>query len=608
MEMESAAASTGFHQPHMERKMSAMTCEIFNELRLEGKLCDVVIKVNGFEFNAHKNILCSCSSYFRALFTSGWNNIEKKVYNIPGITPDMMKLIIEYAYTRTVPITPDNMENLLVAADQFNIMGIVRACCEFLESELCLDNCIGICKFTDYIYCPELRRKTYTFILHNFEEMVKVSEEFLELSVTELKDIIEKDELNVKQEDAVFEAIVKWTSYDPQNRKQHISVLLPKVRLGLMHAEYFMTNVKMNDYVKDSEECKPVIINALKAMYDLNMNGSSNSDFTNPLTRPRLPYAILFAIGGWSGGSPTNTIEAYDARADRWLNVTCEEESPRAYHGTAYLKGYVYIIGGFDSIDYFNSVKRFNPVKKTWHQVSPMHSKRCYVSVTVLGNFIYAMGGFDGYVRLNTAERYEPETNQWTLIAPMHEQRSDASATTLHGKVYICGGFNGNECLSTAEVYSAESNQWTVIAPMRSRRSGIGVIAYGEHVYAVGGFDGANRLRSAEVYSPAANIWRTIPTMFTPRSNFGIGVVDDLLFVVGGFNGFTTTFNVECYDEKSEEWYDAHDMSIYRSALSCCVVPGLANVEEYAARRGNFTGLALRDEVRHSASTSTLPV
>lgn len=124
----------------------------------------------------------------------------------------------------------------------------------------------------------------------------------------------------------------------------------------------------------------------------------------------------------------------------------------------------------------------------------------------------------------------------------------------------------------------------------------------------VGGFDGANRLRSAEAYSPVANTWRTIPTMFNPRSNFGIEVVDDLLFVVGGFNGFTTTFNVECYDEKTDEWYDAHDMSIYRSALSCCVVPGLANVGEYAARRDNFTGLALRDEVKYSASTSTLPV
>lgn len=170
--------------------------------------------------------------FFRALFTSGWNNTEKKVYNIPGISPDMMKLIIEYAYTRTVPITPDNVEKLLAAADQFNIMGIVRGCCEFLKSELCLDNCIGICKFTDYYYCPELRQKAYMFILHNFEEMVKVSAEFLELSVSELKDIIEKDELNVKQEDAVFEAILKWISHDPQNRKQHISVLLPKVKFN----------------------------------------------------------------------------------------------------------------------------------------------------------------------------------------------------------------------------------------------------------------------------------------------------------------------------------------------------------------------------------------
>ncbi|KAI2582980.1 KLHL10 isoform 4, partial [Pan troglodytes] len=152
MEMESAAASTRFHQPHMERKMSAMACEIFNELRLEGKLCDVVIK------ERNVSVAASFFLFSRALFTSGWNNTEKKVYNIPGISPDMMKLIIEYAYTRTVPITPDNVEKLLAAADQFNIMGIVRGCCEFLKSELCLDNCIGICKFTDYYYCPELRQ------------------------------------------------------------------------------------------------------------------------------------------------------------------------------------------------------------------------------------------------------------------------------------------------------------------------------------------------------------------------------------------------------------------------------------------------------------------
>lgn len=209
-----------------------------------------------------------------------------------------------------------------------------------------------------------------------------------------------------------------------------------QVRLGLMHAEYFMNNVKDNEYVKASEECKPVIINSLKASYYLNMTCPISSEITNPLTRPRLPYDILFAIGGWSNGCPTSAIEAYDARADQWVNVPYEV-SPSAYHGVAYLKGFVYIIGGFDSMHYINTVSRFDPIKKTWDEVAPMHSRRGYVSVTVLDDCIYAMGGFNGKVRLNTAERYDPETNQWTLITPMREQRSDASATALFGKVRV---------------------------------------------------------------------------------------------------------------------------------------------------------------------------
>ncbi|NXA17374.1 KLH10 protein, partial [Ibidorhyncha struthersii] len=569
----------------MERKMSAMACAIFNELRLEGKLCDVTISVDGVEFSAHKNILCSCSHYFRALFASNWSNSEKRVYKIKGTSPEMMRLIIEYAYTRTVPVTVDNVQSLLTTADQFNVMGIVGLCSEFLKSQLCSENCIGIWRFADYCYCPDLRETACLFILHHFEETSRLSTEFLDISVNELTHILEKDELNVKQEEAVFEAILKWIDHAPQDRRQHIAVLLGKVRLALMQADYFINNVKTHHYVKDNEECKVLIINTLTEMYNLNMYGPSSSDITHRLTRPRLPYAVLFAIGGWSGGSPTNTIETYDSRADQWVNVTCEQESPLAYHGTAYFKGFVYVVGGFDSMDYFSSVKRFDPLKKTWQQVAPMHSRRCYVSVAVLNNLLYAMGGFDGHMRLSTAERYEPETNQWALIAPMHERRSDASATTLHEKVYICGGFNGTECLITAEAYDATTQQWTLIAPMSSRRSGVGVIAYGNQVYVVGGFDGVNRLRSAEAYNPAANTWRTVPNMFSPRSNFGIEVVDDLLVVAGGFNGFTTTFHVECYDENTNEWYDVQDMGINRSALSCCVVPALPNVREYVARR-----------------------
>ncbi|KAI1887357.1 hypothetical protein AGOR_G00189470 [Albula goreensis] len=501
------------------------------------------------------------------------------------MSPEMMNVIVDYAYTNTVPVTKDNVESLLSTADQFCIEGIVQACVDFLETQLCPQNCIGIWKFTETYFCPQLRQRAYHFILHHFEEVGRHSEEFLDLSLAQLCDIIEQDQLNVRQEDVVFVLVLRWIAHLPSERKSNISILLPKMRLGLMTTEFIVNHVKRNSLVKDDNECKPLILQIMKERSGFHgVKSSTNYKLGNALKRPRLPHTVLLAIGGWSGSSPTNAMESYDMRANHWMNVT-QNENPRAYHGTVYLNGFIYCIGGRDSMEYFSSVRKFNPVALTWHEAAPMHCCRCFVSVTVLDDHIYAMGGFDGYVRLSSAERYVPETNQWSFIPPMHEQRSDASATTLHGKVYICGGFNGEDCLFTAEYYSPQTNQWTMITPMSSRRSGVGVTVYGGEVFVVGGFDGVNRLRSVDAYDPLTNAWRTLPDMITARSNFGIDVLDNRLFVVGGFNGFTTTYYAECYDETSDEWTTIHNMGFFRSALSCCVVPHLPNIDYYAAPR-----------------------
>ncbi|XP_056157860.1 kelch-like protein 10 [Lampris incognitus] len=514
----------------------------------------------------------------------------------------MMHLIIQYAYTDSVPVTVSNVEELLVTADHFRVTGLIRGCCDFLQDQLCLENCVGIWRLTDFYYCPDLKQKAFRFILHHFEEMVQVSEEFLELPLSQLAEILEQDELNVKKESAVFEVILRWIAHMPEERKGEISVLLPKVRLALLTPDYFMANVNNNELLKESRDCKLIITSALKAMYDLNLNRPSDGNLQNPLSRPRLPYALLFAIGGWSDGGPTNGIEVYDTRTDHWVNVTHNEESPRAYHAAAFLNGVIYCIGGFNGADYFNSVRKFDLATRTWHEAAPMHSPRCYVSVTVLDGCIYAMGGFNGRSRLLSAERYEPDTNQWTVIAPMHEQRSDAGATTLGGKVYICGGFTGNDCLQTAECYDPEADQWSLTSPMSSRRSGVGTVTYGGRVFAVGGFDGLDRLRSAEAFDPETNSWSPVSTMLHPRSNFGIGVVDDLLFVVGGFNGISTTFGAERYDRNTDEWRNVEDMQICRSALSCCVVHGLPNVAEYVPPRDSLPLPRMEEEEGEASS------
>uniref|UniRef100_A0A8C9WW43 Kelch like family member 10 n=1 Tax=Sander lucioperca TaxID=283035 RepID=A0A8C9WW43_SANLU len=494
---------------------------VFNDLRLEGEFCDAVIKVEDIEFQIHRVVLCKCSPYFLALFRR-WSTPDKKVFDIPGLSPDMMQLIIEFAYTGSVSVTEDNAQELLLAADQLN--------------QLCPKNCIGIFQFTNICFASELQHKAYRCIIDHFEEVV-FSEEFLQLSVQELTDILDRDDLNVRKESSVYESILRWITHVPEKRKGHITVLLSKVRLALTGMDYMRINVMSNELVNSNTECQLMVKEAIETI--CRNTTSSVAGLCNPLSRPRLPNAILLAIGGWSGGDPTNGIEAYDIRADYWINVTNDHERPRAYLGTAFLNGNVYCIGGFDRVEHFNSVRRFDLSTHVWHEVASMYNRRCYVSVTVLNGCIYAMGGFDGHIRLNTAERYKPETNQWSLIAPMTENRSDASCTTLHNKAY----------------------------------------------------------------NPQTNTWHEVSSMLTPRSNFGIEVLDDQVFAVGGFNGYTTTYNVESYDATTDEWSEACDMEIFRSALSCCVVYALPNMADYVVPRDVLMCLHAEDETVESVES-----
>jgi len=208
-----------------------------------------------------------------------------------------------------------------------------------------------------------------------------------------------------------------------------------QVRLALMSPDYKIDNLFDNEVVKSNQECRMIVLKILEPFLDHMTRSYYKSITCQPLAPPRLPPALLLAVGGWSNGSPTNFIEAYDVRIDCWVNIAYTEQTPRAYHGAVFLDGSVYCVGGFDGVKQFSSVHRLELGTHTWQEVSPMHSSRCFVSVTVMDGYIYALGGYNGHERLQTAERYEPRSNQWTLIASMHEQRSDASCTTLHGRV-----------------------------------------------------------------------------------------------------------------------------------------------------------------------------
>ena len=228
-----------------ERKISMQACNVLNELRKNGQLCDAVIVVEDGNFPVHRAIMSACSPYFRALFTNGMNETDQREVYIPGVTADMMSLIVDYAYTRDVTICSSNVERLVQAADQFHVLGLVKACTNFLVTQLEPENCIGIRSFARLFFCSNLERVATHYIMENFPEIASKSNEILNLTQSELIEILESDDLNVKNEETVFDCMVRWIKHDEAARKPQTYGILKTIRLGLLSTQYFVETVKV---------------------------------------------------------------------------------------------------------------------------------------------------------------------------------------------------------------------------------------------------------------------------------------------------------------------------------------------------------------------------
>ena len=68
------------------------------------------------EFEAHRAVLASCSSYFRSMFTTSMIEKEKDIIEIKDIPKDGLDSILKFVYTNNINITSKNIHDILHAA------------------------------------------------------------------------------------------------------------------------------------------------------------------------------------------------------------------------------------------------------------------------------------------------------------------------------------------------------------------------------------------------------------------------------------------------------------------------------------------------------------
>jgi hypothetical protein len=69
-------------------------------------------------------------------------------------------------------------------------------------------------------------------VLSNLDEMVKHSQEFVAMEFADLKELLEDDELLVKDESDVYFAIQRWIEFSYVSRRNHYETLFQTIRLA----------------------------------------------------------------------------------------------------------------------------------------------------------------------------------------------------------------------------------------------------------------------------------------------------------------------------------------------------------------------------------------
>ena len=165
-------------------------------------LCDISLVVGKKVIHAHKILLASSIPYFHSMFTHDVVETRENIINLKDLDPDSVECIIDFIYTSKVNITQRNVQTLLQVATIFQVNLIQEKCCEFLESQLHPSNSLGIYSFAELYGCLKLKSKAKLYCDWHFSDVVR-EEEFLNLSLEQVKWFLNQDELCVRSETEV---------------------------------------------------------------------------------------------------------------------------------------------------------------------------------------------------------------------------------------------------------------------------------------------------------------------------------------------------------------------------------------------------------------------
>ena len=521
------------------------------DIQNTGVFVDVTITVGNVTMPANKLVLSCCSKVFEKMFKTEMKERYESTIDMTGSIDQLSaRALIDFMYTGVVTISNDNVLQLLAAADYLQMKEVKEFCADFLESILSTDNCQAILTSANQYQLESLQKPIYEMISLKFDDFIE-TEDFKLFTKTDLISCLTKLNKDQVDESLVFTAVVTWTNYDKQNRKNAFLEIFDLVNLEELTLTYLQNVVAVEDLVRKNPSCSNLVITALfKLLNKYQTTSTSNAT------------KILSIGGDFTSGKVIEVFNLKNQPAavypDLLMNADC---------GWAVkLYDYVYYVGSHNINKQTNVCEAINKVYRfkikqgyTFDEVSSMHDARMGLGAAVFCDTIVVTGGVNKeQMLLQTSECYISQVNEWKQIANLKMSKAYHALVSCGGCLYDIGGVDENGISSAVERLRGLKEEWEFAPPMHEKRTGLAAVACKDCIYAIGGRSGDSRescLKTVEKYDATVNRWSFVEEMKFHRAGHFACVLNGKIFVIGGRDADGTVVRkIEVYDPNTNTW------------------------------------------------------
>ena len=538
-------------EPIKDTDKQQFCVEMMKRLNIQRKneqFCDVVLKVcngeNQARFNAHRIVLCAASPFFYSALNNDMKESKEGLIRLQDTSKVAIEELLDYLYTGHVNVTQHNAFDLLKIADFLVIPSLKDVSSKFIIQTLSSSNCLMVYYLAVNYRCIELQEKARDFVFANFTSVVE-HEDFLNLTLKEVEEWILSDEIRVRGEEDVFQAVVKWAEKRGSGDREKFFDLFRHVRLIYLSRNYVLNEIFPHPLVTNDKACTAFVLDAVKDV----SSGSEECFFA------QAPRNCLKTTEDCLVVSADTKTLCYVPYENKWYQMADKAKS--SFHSASAYHGKVYI-NNKPGADY--AIEQFDPAVNSWAPLMSYSGEMSHFSAAVVyfQGSLYVIGGQKRGEVANCVHKYNADTNLWQEVAPMNVSRFLLCAVADKDNIYAVGGKANNQILDVVERFDSKMNSWCRVASMLEKKLLPCVAILNARVFLFGGFTSISPLdvcSRIEMYDPTSNMWTAIQGISAPRCFFSATSFKGSVYVIGRQTQESPgSLSLLIYDVEKNEW------------------------------------------------------